>query len=315
MKTDAATTAVKTRKEDVVDELHRPARKNFTRRHTVIRGYNELMQSDLIDMQNYAKINKGYKYILIVIDAFSKYLHARPLKSKSGIVVANAMSDILENLRVYPKHVQTDAGTEYFNVHFKKLMNKHNINHYSTFSKTKAAIAERVIRTIKSWLYKKFSLQGNHKWINILESTVNTYNSRKHRTINMRPIDVTPTTKLNVFKQMAERSGKKAFNKGDIVRISKFKSLFDKGYNLNWTTELFRIARVHSTRPVTYILEDLEKNPIKGSFYREELQKSKHVDIYLIEKVLRRKGNQIYVKWLGFPSSKNSWINENAFVK
>jgi hypothetical protein len=99
------------------------------------------------------------------------------------------------------------------------------------------------------------------------------------------------------------------FKVGDVVRISKYKHVFSKGYTPNWTGELFTIAEVKKTRPVTYILKDEEGNIIKGGFYKEELLKTKYKDLYLIEEVLQKKGNKLYVKWLGFPKSHNSWID------
>ena len=96
---------------------------------------------------------------------------------------------------------------------------------------------------------------------------------------------------------------------GDTVRISKYKHIFSKGYTPNYTTELFSIAEVKDTKPVTYILKDEKNDIIKGGFYEQELLKTKYKDLYLIEKVIKRKGDLLYVKWLGFPSSENGWVN------
>lgn len=93
-----------------------------------------------------------------------------------------------------------------------------------------------------------------------------------------------------------------------MVRISKYKSLFSKGYTPNWSTELFLVDRVRTTVPPVYHLRDMEGVPIKGAFYEHELQKTKYPDVYLVEKVLKRKGDKVYVKWLGFDNSHNSWI-------
>lgn len=86
--------------------------------------------------------------------------------------------------------------------------------------------------------------------------------------------------------------------------------MFDKGYTPNWSTELFKIVKIQLTNPATYLLEDMSGGPIRGSFYEHELQKAKHQDAYLVQKVLRRKRNKVYVKWLGFDKSHNSWIEK-----
>lgn len=295
-------------KKDVVSELHKPARRNFKRRRVIIKGLDDLWQADLADFKLYARENRGYKYILIVIDSFSKYLWTEPLKTKSASEVKDAMTKILKQGRS-PRNLQTDAGKEFYNQSFKSLMQKHDVNHYSTYSVKKASIAERVIRTLKEKLYREFSLRGNYNWVTILDDLTKQYNEAKHRTIGMKPKHVTSNTNLlSTVYNRPKIAGKQKFSLNDVVRISKYKSVFDKGYTPNWSTELFKIIKVQLTNPTTYLLEDMSGRPIRGSFYQEELQKAKHHDVYLVEKVLRRKGNKVYVKWLGFDKSHNSWI-------
>lgn len=136
----------------------------------------------------------------------------------------------------------------------------------------------------------------------------------------MRPIDVNAKNQNRllhtVYKnnQTIHVNNTNKFKINDYVRISKYKSLFEKGYTPNWSTELFRIARISPTEPVTYRLIDLNDNEIKGSFYEYELQQTKLTDVYLVEKVIRRKGNKLLVKWLGFDNSHSSWIDAKDFV-
>ncbi|KAG5895681.1 hypothetical protein JTB14_027004 [Gonioctena quinquepunctata] len=133
----------------------------------------------------------------------------------------------------------------------------------------------------------------------------------------MKPIDVKTTTKLKIIKNNKGKKMKKLkpkYRVNDIVRISKYKNLFEKGYEANFTTELFKVVKVNSTYPPTYILEDMDKNPIQGSFYEAELQKTQNPDVYLVEKMLKRKGRNVFVKWLGFSNEHNSWVSKNAIV-
>lgn len=303
-------------KLDVVEELHKPARRNYPRRRVIIKGLDDLWQADLADFTTYGRENKGFKYILMVIDCFSKYVWASPVKNKSAGDVAKAMRKILQGYRK-PKNLQTDAGKEFYNSSFRQLMQQHDINHYSTYSTKKASIVERVIRTIKEKLYKNFSLRGNYKWVDILPTVTDTYNNTKHRTTRMKPHDVTRDNEEHLLKTAfnnIKMQGSRRFKIGDIVRISKHKSLFEKGYTPNWSTELFKITKINVTNPATYMLEDMQHKPILGSFYGPELEKTQHSDVYLIEKVLRRKGNKLYVKWLGLNDSFNSWINKDNIV-
>lgn len=110
--------------------------------------------------------------------------------------------------------------------------------------------------------------------------------------------------------ELLRRSSK--FRVGDYVRLSKYRTMFDKGYTPNWTTEIFKIRKVqYHTSPITFLLSDDKNQEIKGSVYAEELQSVKHPDVYLVEKILRKRDGKVYVKWLGFGSEHNSWISEN----
>lgn len=304
-------------KWDVVEEIHRGARKNFERRRTLMHGLNDTYQIDLWEMIPYAKLNKKYKYILIVIDTFSKFCWAFPLLSKSGKHVTEQMSKLLKSSNV-PRHVMSDFGKEFYNSSFKQLMKRYKINHYSSFSSTKAAIAERLIRTLKNKLFKRLHFRGSYKWIDILDEIVATYNSTKHSTIRMKPCDVRKRHEqmlLNsVYNYSMHIKNDSKFKVDDFVRISKYKHVFEKGYMPNWTTEIFKISKVQRTQPITYLLTDIDGTDIKGAFYELELQRVKHPDIYLVEKIIKRRGDSYFVKWLGFDDSYNEWIKKNDII-
>lgn len=297
-------------KEEIVKELHRMSRKNFQRRAYTMRGIDDTFQSDLVEMIPHAKQNKGYKYILVLIDTFSKFVWARKLKNNIFKYISNRI----------PKNIQTDAGKEFFNSTFQRLMRTYKINHYCTFSKMKASICERVNRTLLNRIWYRFSMQGSHKWIDILSDIVDSYNSSVHRTIGMRPIEVTKSIEKYLLKTVyrtnstVNASYVNKFSIDDYVRISKYKTIFEKSYTPNWTTEIFKVNTVLPTRPVTYRLSDLKGIEVKGCFYEQELQKTKHPNTYLVEKIIRRKQNRIFVKWLGFDNSENSWIDANDLV-
>lgn len=295
----------------IINELHKPVRRKFPRRRVQIRGLNDLFQADLVDLKSLSRSNGGYCYILFVINAFSKYAWAEPLKTKSGPEVAKAMAKILEST-VPPKNLQVDAGKEFYNSHFQELMKKYEINMYSTYSVMKASIVERLNRTIKAAIFKNFMIKGNQNWTKDLQSIMFKYNDTCHRTIGMKPADVT-TSKERLLRSVYRETkeiGKFKFNPGDHVRISKYKHLFEKGYTPNWTTEVFTIEKRQPTNPITYLLKDGRGHSIQGGFYEHELQKTKYPDVYLVEKVLRKRGNEEFVKWLGFDNTHNSWISK-----
>ncbi|KAL6417106.1 hypothetical protein ACFW04_012976 [Cataglyphis niger] len=167
-------------------------------------------------------------------------------------------------------------------------------------------------------MWKYFTLNGTYKWIDVLPRLVKEYNARKHRTIGARPVDVTPAIAeklLNTVYSNIKIAAPAKFKPGDPVRVSKFKTIFEKGFTPNWTTEIFRITKVQRTNPVTYLLKDSRNEPIAGGFYEHELLRVFDPDVYLVEKVLRRRGDEVYVKWLGMDETHNSWINKTAVLR
>lgn len=313
-------------KLQLAEELHRAARRNFARVKTEMRGINDTIQADLVEMIPYATSNHNKKYILTAINIFSKKAYAQPLKTKTGAEVCTALETIINSLGHPIKHIHTDRGKEFYNANVKAMLKLHRIQLYSTFSCQKAAICERFNRTLKNHMWRQFSLRGSHKWIDILPQLIIDYNNTKHRTIRMRPNDVCNehiekqllysvynyTREQQQQQQRKRKSKRYQFSVGDSVRLSRYKHIFEKGYTPNWTTEVFTIRKVQSTTdPITYLLKDWRGNDIEGAVYAEELQLTKYPDIYLIEKVLRRKEGKIYVKWLGFDNEFNQWIDDD----
>lgn len=308
-------------KLQVVNEIHKTARKNFIRRPVVLKGIDDLWQADLIDFQNLKLFNNGFRFILVVLDCFTKFTWTIPVKTKTKSEIACAFNNILVATKRKPVNLQTDMGTEFYNDEFNKITFLNKINHYSSYSVKKASIVERVIKTLKHKLYKCFSLNGSYKWIGKpLENVVSTYNNTIHRITKFKPNDVNNSNQSTVMRNIKKSQLTNFQSKisklavGDLVRISKYKSTFEKGYTPNWSTELFLIKKVNPTKPITYVIEDLHKHPIKGTFYVQELQKTSCPNIYLIERILRKKGSKLFVKWLGLSNSENSWIEKRALL-
>lgn len=156
------------------------------------------------------------------------------MKNKTGSEVTHAFQSILYDRT--PKNLQTDQGEEFFNSYFRNLIKKYSINHYHTFISKRAAIVERVIKTLKNRLYLEFSLNGNYKWIDIIQRIKDEYNHTKHSTIRMKPSDVTKTNENIIMKKsynFMEIAGQNKLVVGDVVRISRYKHVFDKNYHPN----------------------------------------------------------------------------------
>ena len=149
-------------------------------------------------------------------------------------------------------------------------------------------------------------------YYDVLDDIVKRYNNTRHSTIKMKPIDVKDDTYINTDKKINNKDPK--FKVGDRVRISKYKNVFAKGYVSNWSEEVFNVNKIKSTVPWTYEINDLNGEKIIGSFYEKELQKTSQEE-FRIEKVIKRKGDKIYVKWKGYDNSFNSWIDKASLVQ
>ena len=182
---------------------------------------------------------------------------------------------------------------------------------YSIHDEGKSVVAERFVRTLKNKIYKYKTPISENVYIDKLDDIVDEYSNTYDRTIKMKPIDVEDDTHIDFEKEVNDRDPK--FNFGDDVRISKYKNIFAKGYTPNWPEEVFVIKKVKNTVPWTYVINDLNGEEIIGTFYEKELPKTNQKK-FRIEKVIKRKGDKLYVKWKGYDNSFNSRIDKKDLV-
>ncbi len=256
--------------------LHKRVQKPRKYRRTLTYGPRDLWQIDLLDLQKYKNENEQYRYLCVVIDCFSKYLWVKPLKNKTGAAIVKALALLLMMER--PKHLQADQGSEFFNKQVAKMLQAFGPKLYYSYSEQKASIVERVQRTLRARMGRLFTHRGNHVWIDKIADIVIAYNNSHHRSIKMKPADVGQQHIAQIRRLLfpPEVKAKPAsFKVGDVVRIVAKRKRFQKEYEKRWTTEKFRIKAVVKSVPITYLLEDLSKEAVLGSFYKEELQ---HVD-------------------------------------
>ena len=261
--------------------LHKPARKRFDTRPYKTSGIDYHWQADLVEMIPYASVNKNYKYMLTVIDIFSRYAWAKPLKNKTGYDVRNAFEQIFKESGRKPSKLQTDQGKEFENSTFQAFLKKHGIAFFTLTSVYKAAYAERFNRTIKSRLWRYFTHVGNYKWLDVLPDLVNSYNASRHRSIGIAPNEVNKTNEFQLWEKQEDlppqkvtlRNVTKVFKIGDHVKISiSNKNVFAKGYVANFSSETFIISRVLYTEPIQYKLKNFAGEEVTGSWYAAELQ-------------------------------------------
>ena len=304
--------------------LHKPAWRRYKRSRVIVPGIDAQFQADLVDVQNLSRYNKGYKYLLTCIDIFSKYAWVVPLKTKQGQELVKAFQMILSSGRK-PNKLQTDQGTEFLNRVFQKFLRDNNIDFFTVNSGLKASVVERFNRTFKNKMYKYFTAKNTLTYINVLPQLVSSYNNTYHRSIKMKPSQVTKKNEAKVWDTLygddVQKPVRYKFKVGDRVRISKVKRMFEKSYLPNFTEEIFTVYKRMTRQVPVYKLKDDAGEILDGTFYEPELQKIiKNDDVYRVEKILRkrkRKGVVEYlVRWKGYKDPKfDSWVQERDILK
>ena len=305
-------TKITPQNEQLAEELHKPIIRKFKKRKVYSAFKDNIWGVDLADMQLLSKYNNGIRFLLCVIDIFSKYAWVVPLKEKKGISTVKAFQIILKQSNRKPNKIWVDKGSEFYNAYFKKWLRDDNIVMHSTHNEGKSVVAETFIRTLKSKIYKYMTSISKNVYIDKLDDIVDEYNNTYHTTIKMKPADVKDNTYINPDKEINNKDPK--FKAGDYIRISKYKNIFAKGYMPNWSEEVFVIKKVKNTAPWTYVINDLNGEEITGKFYEKELKKTNQEE-FRIEKVIRRKGDKLYVKWKRYNNSFNSWIDKASLVQ
>ena len=202
-----------------------------------------------------------------------------------------------------------------------KFFEDNNVKIYHIYSNLKAVIIERFNKSLRELMMKSFVKNNNTVWYNILQKLIKFYNIRYHNTIKIKPIGVNKTNEKyikNNFYTYDITNKKPKYKTNDVVRISlKRRQLFDKPTgNIKWSEELFKVYKINKSNVITYQLKDMNDEIIKGVFYEKELQLTKNITgEYIIEKILKTKGNNIFVKWRGYSNNFNSWIDKNSVTK
>lgn len=302
--------------------LLRPVKYKIKRQRIITQGIDDLWDADLADVSNLAQHNNNIHFLLIVIDVFSKHLWVEPLPNKHHNTVIKAFARILKDRK--PKLLRTDKGSEFINRWSKQFFKKHGIHAYTTKNETKANYAERVIRTLKSLMYRYFLHNQTYKYIDVLSQLVSNYNRRPHSSLNgLSPVKINKSNEAKVWKHMyvdtLKLTKKKRFKYKvkDQVRISHLKYIFQRDYQQKWTDEIFIITHRCQKQGINlYKVKDFLEEPIDGHFYEDELQKvTKESDsLFKVEKVLKTRKRQgqteYFVKWIGWPKKFNSWIKQ-----
>jgi len=160
-------------------------------------------------------------------------------------------------------------------------------------------------------MFKYFTANSTRKHVDILDKLVDRQNNTVHSSIDMTPKEASVRNLYGNYTPQRRMTPK--FKVGDKVRITRKKGVFEKGYTARWTEEVFTVSEVRYIDPITYKIVDYNNEEIKGSFYEQELQKATQ-ELFRIEKIIKKKGNKSLVKWLGYPDTFNSWVDNSDLV-
>ena len=252
-----------------IDEIYSsPPRKNYPTNKIIYNHIDEIWSIDLADFSDYKTLNsKGFRYIFLVIDNFSKYLWAIPLKNKYSQNITNEFSNILTTSRRKRLKIESDRGTEFYNSIIHNFLKSKNNHHYSRFTDKGPSIAERVIRTVRNLLKKPIFLAGNADWLSELPSVIKQYNNTVHHGIKMTPVQASKKSnqKLVYNNLKDDREVRKPrFRLGQLVRTADIKKVFSKGDSTNYSYEIYTITEfLHDTIPsyrINYLPERYNEN-------------------------------------------------------
>ena len=245
-----------------IDEIYSKApKKNYETNKITYNYIDDIWSIDLADFSDY-KIsnNKGYRYIFIIIDNFSKYLWAIPLKNKYSQTITNEFSNILAKSKRKLLKLESDRGTEFYNSIFQNFLKSKNIQHYSRYTDKGPSIAERVIRTVRNLLKKPVFEKGNADWLSELPSVVKKYNNTIHSSTKMTPIQACKkSNERKVYSNLQDQRDKQhpKYRLGQLIRTADIKRVFSKGDSTNWSYKLYTITEIINDTIPSYRIDYL----------------------------------------------------------
>ena len=289
----------------------------------------ELFQADLAFFTNpqLVEATGGIKYLLVIIDCFTKKIWLYPLEDKSVRGVVEKFKDLFDQKQVRPERIQTDEGGEFMGSQLGKLFKEYNIHHYVTYSDRKASIVERVIRTLKNLLYKKMEFHNTYNWVELLDDVEQKYLSSYHRTIKMTPNQAELQQnqfllRLTFHENYSKYNFKRPkFKVGDRVRVSLLRGKFAREFMQRFSEEFFIISHIAESPPDVqlpaprYYLTDINGDILKGnpSFFENDLslyipnEKTRYKVDKIIGQRIRNKKKQYLVTWRGWPENTATW--------
>ena len=255
-----------------INEIYsKPPKRNYATNKTDVYHIDDIWSLDILDLKDYGpENNRGYRYVLVTIDNFSKFGWTVTLKNKNAQTIKDSFENIIISSKRKPKLIETDRGKEFYNNIFQDFLNKNNIKLYSRNSSYVAVFAERFNRSIRDLLKRPVFEKGDGNWIDVLPTITKQYNNRIHSSTKLPPKDA--SLKKNegfVYKNLLDKRKKikPKYEIGDLIRTADLKKTFSKGDTTNWSYKLYKITEIINDTIPSYKIDNLPER------YNESLLK------------------------------------------
>ena len=267
-----------------INEIYsKPPKKNYLTNKTDVYHIDDIWSLAILDLKDYgSENNKIYRYVLVIIDNFSKFGWTVPIKNKNAQTIKDSFENILLSSKRSPNLIESDRGKEFYNNIFQDFLNKNNIKLYSRNSSYGAVFAERFNRTIRDLLKKIVFEHGDAKWIDVLPTITKQYNNRIHTSTKLSPKDA--SLKKNegfVYKNLLDKRKKvkPKFQINDLVRVADLKRTFSKGDTTNWSYKLYKITEIINDTIPCYKIDNLSERYNESLLKKTELTMKENKDV------------------------------------
>ena len=259
-----------------INEIYsKPPKKYYATNKTNVYYIDDIWSLDILDLKDYgSENNRGYRYVLVVTDNFSKYGWTVLIKNKNAQTIKDSFENVLISSKRKPNLIESDGGKEFYNNILQDFLNKNNIKLYSRNSLYGAVFAERFNRTIRDLLKMIVFENGDANWVDILPTITKQYNNRIHSSTKLSPIQPSLKKKEGfVYKSLLDRRKKvkPKFQINDLVRTADLKRTFSKGDTTNWSYKLYKITEVINDRIPSYKIDNLQERYNEALLKKTEL--------------------------------------------
>ena len=267
-----------------INEIYsKPPKKNYITNKTDVYYIDDIWSLDILDLKDYGpENNRGYRYVLVIIDNFSKFGWTIPLKNKNAQTIKDSFENILMSSKRKPNLIESDRCKEIYNNIFQNFLNKNNIKLYSRNSSYGAVFAERFNRTIRDLPKKIVFEQGDAKWIDILPTTTKQYNNKVHSSTKLTLIQASlKKNEAFVYKNLLDKRNKikPKYEIGDLVRTADLKKTFSKGDTTNWSYKLYKITEIINDTIPSYRIDNLKERYNESLLKKTELTLKENKDV------------------------------------